>query len=372
MKRHKFAIAILTIICLQTNLFADIAPNPIKAKSISPKDQTSIRMESEKVVIDLYNDSSVVKCLFIMKNLGEKEKLQIGFPEMSFHYYRQKSKVDEANRFQVKENGKSVNFDFSDSLRYDEVYRKKVQSYQIKEEWYLWESEFQQGESKTIEVQYSLPFGMLYKTNKRFFCYLLSTGAKWKGTIGKAEIIINLKDIEMDSIVSQQPDNCVKSNKQLTWTLSDFEPSTKDDIKVHYNSSKILYKGKKPIPPVYIVDENLVNEFDLGKIEPNDIASIEVIKDAETREYTKQDNGVIKIYTKNFVLTELNTIIKAKTKEKIILPDYDKLIKDYCLFVNGTEVGFVKVIGIEKKSIAKLEIINLKDKKSKIMIDLKK
>jgi hypothetical protein len=372
MKKLKFVIAILTIICLQTKLFADIAPNPIKAKSISPKDKTSIRMESEKVIIDLYNDSSVVTCLFNMKNLGEQEKLQIGFPEMSFYHYRQKSKVDEANRFQVKENGIAVYFGFSDSLRFNEVYRKKVESYQIKEEWYLWESEFKQGESKTIEVQYSLPFGMLYKTNERFFTYLLSTGANWKGTIGKAEIIINLKDIEMDSIVSHQPDNCVKSHNQLTWTFSDFEPTTKDDIKIHYNSSKILYKGTKPIQPVFIVDENLYKEFDLGKIEPKDIASIEVIKDAEALKYFKQDNGVVKIYTKNFVLTELNRIIKAKTKEKIILADYDKLIKEYCLLVNGTEVDFAKVISIDKKSIAKLKIINYKDKKSKIMIELKK
>ena len=125
MKRQKIGILILTIICFQTNLFADIAPNPIKAKSISSKNQTSIRMESEKVVIDLYNDSSVVKCLFNMKNLGEYEKLQIGFPEMSFHYYQQKSKVDEASMFQVKENGKAINFDFSDSLRYNESYQKK-------------------------------------------------------------------------------------------------------------------------------------------------------------------------------------------------------------------------------------------------------
>jgi len=372
MKRQRIAIAILTIICLQTKLFADIAPNPIKAKSISPKDQTSIRMESEKVVVDLYNDSSVVKCLFNMKNLGEQEKLQIGFPEMSFQYYRPKSKVDEANRFQVKENGKAILFNFSDSLKYNEEYRKKVESFQIKEEWYLWESEFQQGESKTIEVQYSLPFGMLYKTNERFFTYLLSTGANWKGTIGKAEISVNLKDIEMDSIVSQQPDNCVKSNKQLTWTFSDFEPSTKDDIKVLYNSSKILYKGKKPIPPLYIVDENICKEFDLGKIEPKDIASIEVLKDAEALKYFKQNNGVVKIYTKNFVLTELKRLIKEKTKKKIILPDYDKLKKDYCLLVNGTEVDFAKVISIENKSIAKLKIINTKDKKSKIMIELKK
>ncbi|GAB1452551.1 hypothetical protein MASR2M47_26070 [Draconibacterium sp.] len=152
-------------------------------------------MESEKVIIDLYNDSSVVRCQFNMKNLGENEKLQIGFPEMNFYHYRIKSMADEINRFEVKENGKAIKFTFSDSLRNNNEYRKKVESYQIKEEWYLWDTEFQKGESKIIEIQYSLPFGMLYKSNKRFFTYLLSTGANWKGTIGKAEVIINLSSI---------------------------------------------------------------------------------------------------------------------------------------------------------------------------------
>ena len=372
MKKYKFTVIILTIISLHTNLFADIAPNPIKAKSICPKDQTSIRMESEKVIIDLYNDSSVVKCLFNMKNLGDQEKLQIGFPEMRFHYYRQKSKVDEATRFQVKENGIVVNLDFSDSLRFNAEYRKKVESYQIKEEWYLWESEFQQGESKTIEVQYSLPFGMLYKTNERFFTYLLSTGANWKGTIGKAEIIINLKDIVKDSIISINPPNYEIIDNQIIWTFWDLEPTTNDDIKVHYNSSKLLYRGEKPIPPVFIVDEKLDKEFDLNKIEPNDIASIEIIKNPEeTRKYTNQNNGVVKIYTKDFVLTELKKLIKAKSNEKIVLPDYDQLIEKYRLFINEAEVDFVKIIGIKTKSVVKLEVIDLKDEQNKIMIEVK-
>jgi hypothetical protein len=329
-------------------------------------------MESEKVIIDLYNDSSVVKCLFNMKNLGEKEKLQIGFPEMTFHYYWQKSKVDEATRFQVKENGDVVNFDFSDSLRYNEEYRKNIESYKIKEEWYLWESEFQQGETKTIEVQYSLPFGMLYKTNERFFTYLLSTGANWKGTIGKAEIIVNLKDIEIDSLISQQPNNCLITNKQLKWVFSDFEPTTNDDIKINYNSSKILYTGKKPIPPVFIVDGNLDKEFDSASIEPNDIASIEVIKNPEeTRKYTKQNNGLVKIYTKNFVLAELERLVKTKSKEKIILTNYDQLKKNYRMFINEDEVDFVKIFDIKTKSVKKLEIIDFKNEQRKIMIEVK-
>ncbi len=372
MKINKIAIIFLTL-CLHVNMFADIAPNPIKAKSISPKEHTSIRMESEKVIIDLYNDSSVVKCLFNMKNLGEQEILQIGFPEMTFHYYRQKSKVDEANRFIVKENGKAIDFDFSDSLIYDRDYRKKVEPYQIKEEWYLWESEFQKGESKSIEVEYSLPYGMLKSTNERFFTYLLSTGANWEGTIGKAEIIVNLKDIEKDSLISQQPSNCVLTNEQLKWTFWDFEPTIKEDIKINYNSSKILYTGKKPVSPVFIIDENLDGKFDVNSIDPKDIASIEVIKKSgETIKYTSLKNGVVKIYTKDFVLTELKNLLREKSKKEIVLQNYDQLEEEYCLVINENEVDFSKIIGIETSLVARLEIIDSKDEKRKIMIELKK
>lgn len=67
MRNFKFAFFTLAFIFLKFNLFSDIAPTPIKAKSICPGGKTSIRMESEQVIIDLYNDSSVVKCLFNIK-----------------------------------------------------------------------------------------------------------------------------------------------------------------------------------------------------------------------------------------------------------------------------------------------------------------
>lgn len=126
----------------------------------------------------------------------------------------------------------------------------------------------------------------------------MSTGANWKGTIGKAEIIVNLKDIVMDSVISQKPANCKVSDKQLVWSFSDFEPTTDTDIKVYYNSNKHL-TGKKHIPPVFIVNGKIEKEFEIDDIPPTDIASLEVVK------ATEKNNGVIKIYTKDFVGAKL-------------------------------------------------------------------
>jgi len=354
MKGYKFVIIILCVTCLHTSVFADIAPNPIKAKTISPQNQTSVRME-----------------LFNMKNLGEHEKLQIGFPEMSFYHFRIKSIADEINRFNVKENGKAMKFAFSDSLRFNNEYRKKVEHYQIKEEWYLWETEFQKGETKTIEVQYTLPCGMQYKSNKCYFTYLLHTGANWNGTIGKAEIIINLKDIALDSISSQNPANCEISGNQLIWTFSDLEPTINHDIMVFYNSNKILYKGKKPVPLVYIINDEIQKDFNIHLMPRTEIATVEVNKNPEKNpKYPEPNNGLIKIYTKDYVVAKIEELIKAKAKTKINLPKYDVLKENYCLLINGDEVDFSKVIGIEKKSVTKLEIINTNGEKSKIMIEL--
>lgn len=373
MKKFKYTIVILTLICLQTNLFADIAPYPIKAKTISPKDQTSIRMQSEKVIIDLYNDSSVVKCSFNMKNGGEKEKLKIGFPEMNFYHYQIKSAADDVTKFSVQENGKEIKFDYSDSLRFNEEYIKKVASYQIKEEWYLWDIEFQKGESKVIEIQYSLPFGMLYRSNKRFFTYLLSTGANWEGTIGKAEIIVNLKDIVMDSIISQKPTNCEISEKQLIWTFLDFDPTTDHDIKIFYNSDKILYKGKEYVPPTIVVNGKIGKDIEFEKVLPTDIACVVFINEStENKNDSKKPNNIVEIYTKEYIRAKLEKMVNAKTKRKIVLPEYDILKENYSILINESEVDISKISGIEIKSIAKLEMIRIKDEKYQIKLKLNK
>ena len=371
MRRIKFEILILTIICLHTNMYADIAPFSIEAKTISSKFQTSIRMESEKVIIDLYNDSSVVKCFFYMKNIGEQEKLQIGYPDMSFYHFTSKSNEGVINKFIVKENSKIIKVNIPDYLKYDKKDPDKIPNLlRYKPEWFLWESEFQKGESKTIEVQYSLSYGAFYKSNKRFFTYLLSTGANWKGTIGKAEIIVNIKDIEMDSIITQQPDNSEILNKQLSWTFTDFEPTTHHDIKVYYNSNR-LNKVAGP-DPLCIINGKIEEDFDIDLVSPTDIVSFEKINTSEEyRNYSKANNGIVKIYTKDFVLSKLEELIEIKLKRKIIFQGYHQLKENYCLFINEIDVDFSEVTDIDKTSIANMEIEDSKDHKSKIMIELK-
>lgn len=368
MKKHQCTFLILAFVYLHFNVFADIRPVPIQAKSINAGRKTSVRMESEKVVVDLYNDSSVVKCEFRMKNLGDAEKLQIAFPEMNFYHLRLIRESEKPDKFKVKENGKDVRFYLADSLKNNEEFRNKIDSYQVIADWYLWDGDFQKGETKTIEVQYSLPYGQRYKSNKRFCTYLLSTGADWNGTIGHAEIVVNLKDIAPDSIVSQNPSGCVVSGNRLVWTFSDFEPTTAHDVIVNYNTNKNRYNGKINTPPVIMVDGKIEKDFELDELPPTDIVSFEVDKNYATKE---SERGMIKIYTKNYVIAQLESIIQSKTKEKIDLPGYDELKENYCLFVNNKEVDFTEVAGIDEENISKVHFKNSAGKKSQILIEMK-
>ena len=287
---------------------------------------------------------------------------------MNFHHLRLIRESEKLERFKVRENGKEIRFCLSDSLNSSKEYRGKIDSYQIIEDWYLWDGEFQKDESKTIEVQYSLPFGARYKSNKRFFTYLLSTGADWNGSIGYAEVVVNLKDIAIDSIVSQKPSGCVIADNQLVWAFNDFEPTTAHDVIVNYNSNKNRYNGKINTTPLIMIDGEIKEDHKLDELPPTAIASFEVDK---TSALMESNNGVIKIYTKNYVVAKLERIIKLKAKEKFELPGYDELKEDYCLFVNNNEVDFTEVAGVDEEYISKVHFKNSPGKKSQIHLEMK-
>lgn len=164
MKSTLIALTI-TIICI-TNVFADIAPNPIMARGIFTGKNSTIKMVSERVVVDLYKDSSVVDCHFVMKNEGKRQLINIGFPEMNFHHFKTTSFTDFTERFMVLENGKEIKLldkytAISALQKEKKMVAGEIHPEYEKQPWYLWNSEFNEGETKLIDVRYSLPSGVI-------------------------------------------------------------------------------------------------------------------------------------------------------------------------------------------------------------------
>ena len=113
--------------------------------------------------------------------------------------------------------------------------------------WYVWNVQFEKQEKKQIKVVYSLPSGLGYGADYRYFKYILETGSGWYKTIEQAEIEIQLHDIDPETLEKVSPSNynMNKEQKTIKWTFTDFEPTDKDDIYVRYYNINERRKWKK-------------------------------------------------------------------------------------------------------------------------------
>jgi len=377
------------LLCCLFSAFADIAPNPIKAKGIISNGSSDIHMVSERVVVDLYPDSSVVECVFNMKNEGKNQQINIGFPEMNFHHLAQTSTADFRTDFYVQENGKVVQLinNYIPKSIPSELNRLINKMEYSEQPWYLWDSQFEAGETKVIKVRYALPFGQI-KNGSRYFTYLLNTGSGWKGSIESAEVVVNLKGISPDLILKAFPENHTIAGNQISWKFSNLEPTTNDDVKIYYEPSKGYYKkmkAQKP-DPTFVVNDEVLPANDQFKPYPalndivatNDILSIKVLKDlTETSKYTSAKDGVVIIYTKSYVVEKLNKLIAAKSSNKypLAFESSDDFMGKYDLIVDETHFAdknmLLKAIELEQKKIRKIRITGDEQGKKTIEIKLK-
>lgn len=261
-------------------------------------------MTNEHVFADLYKDSAKVECTFNLECFGDPVTIQIGFPEMNFHYWsmseytptdkgnfkifvdgkllnendiqvppemdniyqkymsvyfydneyqRKRDSINNANGVHVKKNKKIYPPGSYDKTRIalDELYQWRDSKPRIGSElwgelndqkqkgnfpWYVWYVRFEKQEKKQIKVVYSLPSGLGYGSDYRYFKYILATGAGWYKTIEKAEVQLQLHDIDIKTIEEISPKNhsLDTTQKTISWTFIDLEPTSKDDIYVRY------------------------------------------------------------------------------------------------------------------------------------------
>ena len=346
---------------------ANIAPNPIKAKGIVPSGSTTIKMVSEKILVDLYQDSSVVDCYFVMKNEGVKQHIEIGFPEMNFHQWRKTNFTDFDKYFSVYEN--------NNRIKQIDTYLPKSgnKSGQGNEEqpWYLWGSVFEKNETKIIRVKYRLPYGYS-KAFGRYFTYLVNTGSNWNGKIDSSSLTITLKDIPFDLIKNISPTNYTKTGNQIKWVFTDFEPTEDNDIQVFYSSNKKEEERQHLPNPTYVINNQLYNEFGLELknsidelLKQDEILSVRVIKDSvKTIQYTSAKNGVIILYTKSYAIEYLTNLIKRKStgSKKMKHKTPEDLFLKYELVVNEQHFRDKKML-IKALELEESEIENISIKK---------
>lgn len=261
---------------------ADVAPSPREIRGIVPATEHShIRMKSERVEIDLYQDSALVTCLFNMFNYGEETTLEVGFPEMYFY---------DRNPFELgamvscfgmtpeqawveckKEYSKHISMKVDGrSLTIDNLYvnsKNVYDSFNNKEStilpWLTWIERFEAHKAKKILVSYTMPNGWEFHGDKhytaslfRVFKYILSTGAGWYKSIGKATVIVRLHDIEPYYIDGFLPIGGKYNDKEMTisWKFKNLEPTAEDNISI------VFYNSKDRIAQDYWINQSEAHE----------------------------------------------------------------------------------------------------------------
>ena len=307
-----FFFCVLVLVSLEV-VKADIIPNPTRGKGIVPGDSLKVRMVSEQVRVDLYKDHSEVECIFEMRNFDETEDVEVGFPMMEFypwgmnlgnkdfrgnlHVWVDDEKVDAVEMY-VPEDLKEIRREKDKN----EEFRLLRQRENANKPWYVWKTKFPKDKTVWIKVTYTLP---AYNDKRNhFFSYLLSTGAGWWGTIGKAVVEVTNHDIPKDEIIRISPSRYKKEGNKIVWKFKNLEPTIKDDIEIQYSP---LVRKQEIKGLAWFVDGEPRSDGQFIRLNPQEIVTIEVRKDDP-----KYPSGVIYGFTKTYVFDSFRKSLQSR------------------------------------------------------------
>ncbi len=89
--------------------------------------------------------------------------------------------------------------------------------------WYLKRVRFGAGQTRVIRNVYRAPLGAI-STGHDFFDYILTTGASWKGKIGRSDIIVELSGLDHVVDLEIRPEGYRRVGNRIVWRLENYEP----------------------------------------------------------------------------------------------------------------------------------------------------
>lgn len=168
-----------------------------------------------------------VKCTFLFHNTSSRLiKATVGFPG---------NEQDTANTYSKPISGFTATIDghrYKIGIKKEIIRDYKEDNVQVFRNWYTWKMQFPANGTVKIENSYfhylSTPSGY----DPFVLTYKLSTGANWKGPIGKATIKVfykNNDDLE-NRICEIKPNGWVRNQNEITWTFINIKPKKEDNI----------------------------------------------------------------------------------------------------------------------------------------------
>jgi Copper amine oxidase N-terminal domain len=201
----------------------------------------AVAMASEQVVADLYPEYVEVACRFHLRNTGQAQSLLMGFPDL----YGYKTQPLYALRL------------FVDGRRVP-TQRLEDRPLSGRPRWYTARVRFAARQERVVDVAYwhrydEPPYAA---SGLRTFIYVLWTGRTWKGSIGKADIVVRLhleRGQRVTGAALAWSGDCLtpprRSGAQLAWHLTDFEPGKEAQLTVDWRAWLVVqYAGNVYAP----------------------------------------------------------------------------------------------------------------------------
>jgi len=233
------------------------------AEGVRPVYEAQVRMVEETVLIKLAE--GIVDVTFVFENQGPATDLLVGFPLLpsveNMPYTRWDADEDAESQlgyedFTVWVDGEEVESWREEGIEPDPSLESDSggepeqsgetplrngpdwQEDMFYPEWQVFDLHFEAGQRRTVRHTYRTPPHWFQSPWSVEFTYVLRTGANWAGTIGRAEVVVDLAGLDLAQLRGASPDNFTVSDNHITWLFWDFEPEY--DIHINYYDACLL------------------------------------------------------------------------------------------------------------------------------------
>lgn len=213
---------------------ADVAPvRPVPGGMVVPVESRDVTMLDEKVELFLGRAGYDVTVTYRFRNEGRAQVVEMGFPnreenppEMTLAAVKDfQALVGDRRLPVIRRAGKTEKTDTRTVINF----------------WECFSVPFAAGEVKTIVNTYRQRYDVDYRQTRRLVEYVLVTGAYWKGTIGRIEVVATPRGLRWDDLeartawdarggkqrfaLSASPAGFTRAGEKLSLTLRDVKPT---------------------------------------------------------------------------------------------------------------------------------------------------
>jgi hypothetical protein len=222
---------------------------------------TTVRMASEKIVVNVDKEKTSATCTFVFQNDGPACKIKVGFPDHAYGAADPEEDADPAARKKPPKRG-AMN-SFHSWVDGKEVKMSLERGKEAGDYWHTKSVTFKGHGQTVVRDTYTLDRSsaiVMFKDKSGsadYAGYVVSTGSSWKGNIGRSEVVFQMpssvksvvasktvtgRDRREFTVASMPAGQVVYSGmskptargRTLAFVRTDWKPTKADDIEIWY------------------------------------------------------------------------------------------------------------------------------------------